>query len=248
MAFDAMNEPERWKRAVIHIEGAADSMRLDERITRMKEIAGALSDPESPAGLQLDPLPSRDLRFRGTAVFVADGEDRFLLTARHVVTDPEAAKRHSEGTRPESVRERDTEEERRDQLERWIFPIIFRVPSLDELLSQGGRVEGGEFLMNLQAGVPWMVPYSFSAPDWTLLSSRCGDGPADSRTLWNTLAIARSGSMISGMVRPKTVPKCSQWATRKRRLCLASKSFIQPQRSGHRRPFRCQSPRSVESL
>lgn len=48
-----------------------------------------------------------------------------------------------------------------------IFNIIFRVPSLDEVLQKGAEAHR-EFLMNLGAGASCTVPYTFSSPELDL--------------------------------------------------------------------------------
>ncbi|MEK6325854.1 MAG: serine protease [Acidobacteriota bacterium] len=48
-----------------------------------------------------------------------------------------------------------------------IFNVIFRVPSINEVIANGGR-RHREFLMNLGAGPSFAVPYTFSTPDLDL--------------------------------------------------------------------------------
>jgi Trypsin-like peptidase domain len=160
----------RWKKAVIHLECAADSVDYRERIKQWQEASsahaeGKLSTDELLRGLKGG---SRDVRFHGTALFLKHEQRRYLLTARHVVWDERAAKRDIQG-------ELDRMAERGRSGDEWelqraqkhandkIFSIIFRVPSLDELLL-GQKLQDREFLMNLGAGVPSLAPYSFSDP------------------------------------------------------------------------------------
>jgi hypothetical protein len=157
-----MGALERWKRAVVHLEGAADSVPLEERLAGLREMTERLADPDTPGDLVLDTPPTRDIRFRGTAVIVQADDGCYLVTARHVLTDRDAAIRAD--ITPDWVNERRSPEEREAELARWIFPIIFRVPGLDEVLARGA-IEHAEFLMNLQAGVTWMSPYTFSTPE-----------------------------------------------------------------------------------
>jgi hypothetical protein len=157
-----MNILERWKHAVVHLEGAADSVPLAEQLAELRDVSKRLADPSTPGDLVLDTLRSRDLRFRGTAIFMRADEHSYLLTARHVLTDRDAALRAD--INPDWVKERTTPEEHEAALARWIFPIVFRVPGLDEVLTRG-FVEHAEFLMNLQAGVRSMAPYTFSTPE-----------------------------------------------------------------------------------
>jgi S1-C subfamily serine protease len=105
-----------WKNAVVHLEGVADPTVYrrrrqafegrDERIRR-----------DSP------PEPGESpTRKQGTGLFIVSGGRRYLLTARHVVTDEVAAiaavrrlaKRTEAGVR------------------NWVFPHVYRVPTLDE--------------------------------------------------------------------------------------------------------------------
>jgi hypothetical protein len=157
-----MEALQRWKRAVVHLEGAADSVSLEERLAGLREVSRRLSESKTGEDVALETPPSRDLRFRGTAVFLRDGDDAFLLTARHVLTDRDAAVRAD--VTPDWVKESASAEEAEERLARWIFPIIFRVPGLDEVLERG-LVDDAEFLMNLRAGVSWMTPYTFSTPE-----------------------------------------------------------------------------------
>jgi hypothetical protein len=104
---------EKWKRAVVHLECAADS--------------------------DMDRGMFRDIRSRGTALFIESSDQYFLVTARHVVLN---------------------------KLSDTIYNMIFRVFSLEELASGGSPgpdPNRGRFLMNLGAG--GSVFYSFSEPD-----------------------------------------------------------------------------------
>ncbi len=63
---------ERWKRCVIHLEGAADSAGLDERMAHAQALAERIRADERPSEDALAELTrrSRDIRFRGTAIFL----------------------------------------------------------------------------------------------------------------------------------------------------------------------------------
>jgi hypothetical protein len=128
---------EEWKKAVVHLEAAADEATFEERMA-------------SPL------LGGRDLRFGGTALYVRDGEKRYLVTARHVLTDPEVAAR---GLLDLAARDL-SDEQQRKIVDGWIFGVVFRVPGLDEFKSNPTATP--EFLMDLGAGDPRTAPYSFS--------------------------------------------------------------------------------------
>lgn len=149
---------EKWQKAVIHLEGAADSLSPEEIIERYR----------SQNSIDQISLPSRDIRFRGTAIYYADETGRYLLTARHVLRDEDCARRLVVHQMPDWVKKIKSHEELQAEVDRWIFNIIFRVPSLDEYLAGNRPINGMDFLMNLQAGVPSMTPYTFSAPDLDL--------------------------------------------------------------------------------
>lgn len=158
---------ERWKRAVIHLEGAADSESVRQRARRWQDLLQQPPDADrGPAESTLK--GSRDVRYQGTAVFLKHEGRHFLLTARHVLHDPLGAQYHVEDTAdffkdaPEDFRESVLTSLREGAPNR-IYSIIFRVPSLDEVLASGPD-EHREFLMNLEAGVSWLAPYTFSDP------------------------------------------------------------------------------------
>jgi len=159
---------EPWKRAILHLECATDSEHFYDRIKRIDQQRALLEQGRISHEQFADEIAgrSRDIRFHGTALFLSHGGRRYLLTARHVVWDELSAKRELEEevqrTRswPEATREhllRSAAQRAHDK----IFNIIFRVPSLDEVLSKPGN---REFLMNLGAGASFTVPYTFSQP------------------------------------------------------------------------------------
>jgi hypothetical protein len=127
-----MLDVERWKRCVVHLEAAADSADKDRREAALREEARWLlsgeyrSEDEYAEGSQ----GFRDVRFRGTAIFVEHERRHYLITARHVLTDEESARRDLAAA-PAYLPRDDSQE----SIENWIFPFIFRVPSLDEILA-----------------------------------------------------------------------------------------------------------------
>ena len=163
---------DRWKRAVIHLECATDSEDFYGRIKRIERQRDLLDQgkitheqfAEHVAGR------SRDIRLHGTALFLSHSGRRYLLTARHVVWDERSAKRALEGEErrslawPEDMRQHIIQSAG-ERAQNNIFPIIFRVPSIDEVLA---KKECGEFLMNLGAGASFTVPYTFSTPELDL--------------------------------------------------------------------------------
>ena len=128
---------EEWKQAVVHLEAAADEASFEERAA-------------SPL------LVGRELRFGGTALYVRDGEKRYLVTARHVLTDPEVAARALSDLAAHGL----SDEQQREIIDGWIFGVIFRVPGLDEFRSNPTATP--EFLMDLGAGDHRTAPYSYA--------------------------------------------------------------------------------------
>lgn len=162
---------EKWKRAVVHLECATDSEHFYDRIKRIDEKRVELDQGKIPQEQFVEELTgrSRDLRYHGTALFLRHNSRRYLLTARHVVWDEVSAKReHDEEVQralswPENMRPsllQSAVERSQDR----IFNIIFRVPSINEVISGGSHTQR-EFLMNLGAGASFTVPFTFSAPD-----------------------------------------------------------------------------------
>jgi hypothetical protein len=160
----------KWKRAVVHLECATDSEHYLDRIRRVDERRAQLDRGEISHDDFLAELTahSRDVRFHGTALFVRHSGRRYLLTARHVVWDELSARREFEeeveraSSWPEQSRARMLESavERAKDM---VFSIIFRVPSIDEMLAGRSPDRPAEFLMNLDAGTPDTAPYTFSS-------------------------------------------------------------------------------------
>lgn len=165
---------DQWKKAVVHLECATDSEHFYDRINKMDKLREKLDRGEiSQEEFGLNILGrSRDLRYHGTALFISHNERRYLLTAKHVLFDKHSAKRELEEERmcdenqPAHSSEHFIAYADECALEN-IFNIVFRVPSLDEVIS-GSVSEHREFLMNLGAGAPSTVPYTFSRPDLDL--------------------------------------------------------------------------------
>ncbi|GAO72709.1 hypothetical protein CSE6_025_41460 [Comamonas sp. E6] len=163
---------EKWKRAVVHLECATDSEHFYDRIKRIDEMRALLEQEKITHEQFAEELSgrSRDIRFHGTALFLSHAGRRFLLTARHVVWDERSAKREMEEDAqrmmgwPEHMREH-LHQTATERAQSRIFNIIFRVPSIEEVLA---NQKGEEFLMNLGARTSATVPYTFSGPDLDL--------------------------------------------------------------------------------
>lgn len=163
---------EKWKRAVIHLECATDSEHFYDRIKRIDQQRALLDEGQitheqfsaEVAGR------SRDVRFHGTALFLSHAGRRYLLTARHVVWDELSAKREMEVDVQHALswpehRRQDMIQSAEDRAQNKIFNIIFRVPTIDEVLA---NKKDRSFLVNLGAGASFTVPFTFSDPDLDL--------------------------------------------------------------------------------
>jgi S1-C subfamily serine protease len=165
---------EQWKKAVVHLECATDSEHFFDRIKRIDQLRekldkGELSQEEFGQEIM---GRSRDIRYHGSALFISHNERRYLLTARHVLFDEVSAKREYEEelerakSWPDGSRQHIIQSANERALNN-IFSIIFRVPSLDEVLHKDVEAHK-EFLMNLGAGASFTVPYTFSSPELDL--------------------------------------------------------------------------------
>lgn len=161
-----MNAVARWKKSVIHLECAADSLSrsdLDELMDRFSR--GDITHDEFAESLQ---ARTRDLRYQGTAVFLESKGNHYLLTARHVLHDRVTAERDLEGQalHPFSPHPVYLYLIHR-YAENRVFGIVFRVPSLDEIPNTP-RDSSSRILMNLGAGPSSIWSYTFSNPDLDL--------------------------------------------------------------------------------
>ncbi len=160
---------EKWKKSVIHLECATDSEHFYDRMKRITSLQEQLKRGEISHEKFAQELTgrSRDIRYHGTSIFVKHESNRYLLTARHVIFDEISAKREfqEEAKRaekwPEHMRPDLIQSATQSALAR-IFNTIFRVPSLDEIISSDSAMQR-EFLMNLGAGGP--MAYTFSSPE-----------------------------------------------------------------------------------
>lgn len=165
----------RWKKAVIHLEGAANSQTFTDRM-RIREAleSGTISQAEYQ---EITIKGMRANRYQGTALYIADGARRYLVTARHVLFDENAANNYLKQTENNLGNVPGISEHDIKYAEDTIFQIIFRVPSLMEPddHSFGARSS----MMNLRAGPIDTLPYSFSSPniDLAVISLTSADRP-----------------------------------------------------------------------
>lgn len=164
----------KWKKAVLHLECATDSEHVYDRIKRIDCLRRDLDEgriTHEQFGEEIVGA-SRDIRYHGTAVFLTNNKRRYLVTARHMLWNKDSSKREYQEELeraqqwPEHMRPTLLESAKERALQT-IFGIIFRVPSLDEIL-QGTPKADRTFLMNLGAGTSFTVPYTFSSPDLDL--------------------------------------------------------------------------------
>lgn len=186
---------DKWKKSVIHLECATDSEHIYDRIKRTDSLwkkldEGKINREEFEEQIS---AKSRDIRYHGTAIFLVHNKRRYLVSARHVLWDKYSAKR-------EYQEEIDRTQDQQTQLpeilrehldQRYmdnIFKMIFRVPSLDEVL-QGTFDNKRSFLMNLGAGTSFTVPYTFSKPELDLAVVSLDQRERNSRFADNLISI-----------------------------------------------------------
>lgn len=160
----AKEDLERWKRAVVHLEGATDSVSPQEMADRWHDVVDSAEESESEETQAKMTEYSdwlmqhmRENRYQGTALFLTDRGGYYLVTARHVLSHEAEARRSLEGWPREMVDR---------AVGNWIFPIIFRAPRFGA--EPPGPVDHDYFLMTLGAGVPEMHPYTYSTPELDL--------------------------------------------------------------------------------
>ena len=172
-----------WKRTIVHIECPASSQSPDELTRISAKLQERLNKREITSKEYLEAtrrIGFHDLRSQGTAIFLQHKGRRYLATARHVVHDKQSAEqelqdkaKRSSGMSPSG---------RRAVLGRWvaeqnaanrIFHLIFRVPSLDEVLSwdhDNSPVFPTEPLVPLTAIDPRSYTFSDPAVDLAVIS------------------------------------------------------------------------------
>lgn len=88
-----MTSIEKWQKAVVHLEGAADSIPFERKQIQIQQIQQKMGDGEYTDQEYMEMISSimnqgsRDIRSQGTAVFVEDEGRKYLITARHVIED-----------------------------------------------------------------------------------------------------------------------------------------------------------------
>ncbi len=152
---------------MVHLECAADSVRIDSLWKKLSE--GEISREEFEKQLSGG---TRDIRYHGTGVFLKHNERRYLITARHVLWDEDSAKTKYQEEPYKALGKSEqlpdiVLEHMEQMVNDTIFSIIFRVPSFNEIL-QDSFVIDRSFLMNLGAGTSFSVPYTFSKPELDL--------------------------------------------------------------------------------
>lgn len=157
---------ERWKNAVVHLECARNSVSYEDQHERRIELLALLEKGEitEDAFAEASRGGIKDVRFHGTALFILHEGRRYLLTARHVLFDDQAAENElrvvEQSTSGYSAHDRERLlANAQERVSSKIFPIIFRVPSIDEVLKDQPVIG---ILMNLNAGHPDFAPYTFS--------------------------------------------------------------------------------------
>jgi hypothetical protein len=137
---------ERWKKAVLHLEGATDEESPHEQFRRMIELQKAEEEGRvTPEEIMTELNPGiKTLRYHGTAVFLAHEGKRYLLTARHVLHDKDRANQEiseerrrteeavQQGFPLQIANDRIRATQDREMMDE-IFGVIFRVPTLDEV-------------------------------------------------------------------------------------------------------------------
>lgn len=163
----------RWKRAIVHLEGATDQATLKESIEAWSElsrrrIAGEITSEKWQA--EVMETGRRELRYRGTAIFLIHKQRHYLVTARHVLWDERQARGVADLLAPNgptnAIMQHALSMMMQEAFDNYIFGVIFLVPSFDEYLTQAlsETPQHGDMLMNLSAGTRDTTPYTYSAP------------------------------------------------------------------------------------
>ena len=164
----------RWKRAVVHIEGAADWATLKESIEGWRERSRQLEAGEITLEqwrAEAEKTGRRELRSRGTAIFLIHEQRHYLVTARHVVRDERLARGAADILAPKvpmnAMMQQSLNETMQKISDRYIFGNIFLVSSYDEYMNgqMSETPDSRDNLMNLGAGVSDFAPYTYSSPD-----------------------------------------------------------------------------------
>ncbi len=163
----------RWKRAIVHVEGATDQATLKESIEAFRELcrrleAGEITSEQWQA--EAAETGRRELRSRGTAIFVIHEQRHYLVTARHVLWNERQARGVADLFAPRGptnpMMQHALSASMQEVFDNYIFGIIFLVSSYDEYLNQevSEIPQWGDSLMNLGAGTRDSAPYTYSEP------------------------------------------------------------------------------------
>jgi hypothetical protein len=171
----------RWKKAVVHLEAATNSMSSDELHVALHAIRA--KHPRVELAMEEESKLFRSIfracRKQGTALFLEHQNKRYLVTARHILHNQEEAKsvmqrwdaEHRIGSvymlpdgravqNPERDKEwRDWKQASADKL---VYEIIFRVPRLEEFTQRNVRPQ---FLHTLPLWMEVERDITFSSPD-----------------------------------------------------------------------------------
>jgi hypothetical protein len=148
-----------WRNAVVHLEGVADLTVYERRRRAFMHQAENIRRDEHPEPAGEAPGQT-EIRKQGTGLLLAREGRRYLVTARHVVTDETAA--------AAAVRRLAARTEA--SVQNWVFPFIYRVPSLED--AYAGRAASIDLVnVGSSAGSPsGHITYSEPAIDLAIFS------------------------------------------------------------------------------
>ena len=166
----------KWKKAVIHLECATNSIPVFDINEKRCELNNKLENNEisqEDYNEKLSELFKLNIRHHGTALFLVHNSKRYLITARHVVFDEKSAEREKETKSEHEMNQQKNLQLAKEHHQDKIFNNIFHVPSLDEIHSNI-HVDIDTLkifphniplsLINLGTGHPDRAPYTFSSP------------------------------------------------------------------------------------
>lgn len=149
-----------WEKSIICLQGATDSSEIFMEKMRTGEISWQ-------EYINLTSGKSRDIRYHGTAIFVENDSNYYLITARHVLFDSLKAGYYIRSELAKLDKSWMYEENKKRIIEyglNTIFGIIYFVPTLQEV-KKNIKLHDLPFLMNLGAGANAIKSYTFSDID-----------------------------------------------------------------------------------
>lgn len=149
-----------WEKSIICLQGATDSSEIFWEKMRTGEISWQ-------EYTNLTVSKSRDIRYHGTAIFVENDSNYYLITARHVLFDSLKAGyyiRSELAKLDKSWRYEESKKRIIDYGLNKIFSIVYFVPTLREA-KKNIKLYDLPFLMNLGVGPSDIGYYTFSAID-----------------------------------------------------------------------------------